>query len=116
MALPRVLAAVPVELPAIAIHIAILTAKFAAFMPCGGVIAISKVTTQFAAIVPNLVFVVPNVTACSAIVCERRSHSHSHQQQDASNYAFHIVLRTHSTGLENGTRNQLGKLRAPGSA
>jgi hypothetical protein len=74
--------AIPVEFTAIAVHVAVLAAKFPALVTRRSVVAVAQVATQFATIVNDLRFVVANVAAHAAVTVKgkRRRYAHSYQQ------------------------------------
>jgi hypothetical protein len=84
--------------PAVAIHIAILAAKFAALMASRSVIPVSQVAAQFAAIMCDLVLILPDVSVQAVIVSKSRRYTHPNQQQNSSNCAFHFSSDPHSMG------------------
>jgi hypothetical protein len=86
-------AAVPIERAAIAIHVAVLAAQFSAFVTRGGIISAVEVATQLAAIVCNFSLVMADIAPQTSVTIpgQRGRNTHSHQQENPSNRAFHLI-------------------------
>ena len=72
------LVAIPVELTAILIQIAIFASDFPALVASGSVVAISEVAAQFVAVASNLALVVTDVAVQAAVIGKRRHNTHSY--------------------------------------
>jgi hypothetical protein len=86
------LAAIPVEIAPIPIDVAVFAAQFFAFVASGGVIPAVEIATQLATIMCDLSLVVTDIAVQASVTIpgERRRHTHSQQQENPSNCAFHI--------------------------
>src|SRR5579864_7428731 len=77
---PRVnLAAIPVELAAVAVNVAILAPEFPALMARGSIVAVVEIAPQFAPIMINPRIVVADVAPDTvvAVPCKSGRHAHS---------------------------------------
>jgi hypothetical protein len=85
---------IPIELAAIAIHVAIFMAQFSPLVSCGGVVSVVEIAAQVAAIVSDPILVVTDIAVQAAVTIpsQRRGYSHSNHQENPSNRAFHSVF------------------------
>src|SRR5215469_8135067 len=104
------LVAVAVEFAAIAIHVAVFAPEFAALVAGRGVVAAGEIAAEVAAIMGGLCFVAADI-ATAAVPGKSRRHAYSHQQQNSSNCAFHILLRSPFSGSKNGNTKEASELR-----
>ena len=74
------LVAVAVEFATVAVHVTVFASELAALVACGGVIAVSQVSTQLAAIMGDFGFIVADIAMHPAIAVpgKSRCNAHSH--------------------------------------
>jgi hypothetical protein len=85
-------------------QIAIFATEFATLMASCAIVAVAQIALEFPAIMRDFGFIVTDVTMQAAIRRERRRDSHSHQQQNPSYGAFHVLLAP-SQAVDVNTRS-----------
>src|ERR1039457_4731994 len=81
----------PAQLTAITIHIAVLAAQFPSLVACCGVVAVVEIAVLFAPVVGDSRLVMTDIASQTPVTIpgQRRCNTHSHQQKNPSNRAFH---------------------------
>jgi hypothetical protein len=98
-----VLSSVPVQIPPVPVHIAILARQFPALVPSRAVVPIIQIASQFAPVTSDLGIIASNVPPLApSIVCKHRSRTQSQHQQDSRYRPFHapILLRVPADSTE----------------
>jgi hypothetical protein len=85
------LAPVPIQIPPVAIHVAVFMPQFRALMPSRRIISIIQIAAQLAPVMSNPGFIMPDVPPIPpSIIGKHGSSAHSQHQQNSRNHPFHI--------------------------